>query len=171
MASSANPPALDPNEDESVGILSGDEESHLPKTTVQRIIQEILPEGFAISQGTRNLIQECTEGIHFLLLEFIRMVTAEANSICVKEGRKTISPEHLCTALRDLGFEDYVLEVRQASQAWSDASEEKAKRHKAAKQKLKDTGLSVEELERQQEELFRQARERMNSVNSEASNK
>ena len=33
-------------------------------------------------------------------LEFIHLISAEANEICEKESKKTIAPEHILTALK-----------------------------------------------------------------------
>ncbi len=35
-----------------------------------------------------------------ITLEFIHLLSAEANEICEKESKKTIAPEHILTALK-----------------------------------------------------------------------
>ena len=40
------------------------------------------------------------QSIFFLPLEFIHLISAEANEICEKESKKTIAPEHILTALK-----------------------------------------------------------------------
>lgn len=99
------------------------------------------------------------------------MVTSEANEICCQTTRKTIAPEHINQALTNLGFPDYIPDVTAAQKGWEEETEAKARRQKANKNKLAGSGKTQEELEREQEELFRQARERMNSILSEASSK
>ena len=44
-------------------------------------------------------------------VEFISLISSEANEIAEKEQKKTISIEHIDKALRDLGFPEYVKEV------------------------------------------------------------
>lgn len=44
-------------------------------------------------------------------VEFITLISSEANDISEKEAKKTIACEHVEKALRDLGFGDYVPEV------------------------------------------------------------
>ena len=44
-------------------------------------------------------------------VEFITLVSSEANDISEKEAKKTIACEHVEKALRDLGFADYVPDV------------------------------------------------------------
>ncbi|RUS27658.1 histone-fold-containing protein, partial [Jimgerdemannia flammicorona] len=72
-----------------------------------------------------------------------------ANEICEKESKKTIAAEHVITALQTLGFESYLEEV-----------EEVFKEHKKTQKstRLENSGMSEEELLRQQELLFEQSR-------------
>lgn len=77
--------------------------------TVQKIISEILlssPAGSSVSfaRDARDLLIECC-------VEFITLISSEANEIAEKEQKKTIAIEHIDKALRDLGFPEYVREV------------------------------------------------------------
>ena len=87
----------------------------LPTATVQKIINEVLaanPGGSGDSQGsgmtfakeTRDLLIECC-------VEFITMVSTEANDIAEKDAKKTIACEHITKALQDLDFGEYVPEL------------------------------------------------------------
>ncbi len=99
---------------------------------------------------------------YFLLrLEFIHLMASESNEICEKSSKKTISPEHVVEALRTLGFDGYIEEV-EAEYRDHQASSKSKDRVKTSK--LEASGLSEEELLRQQEELFERARQRMNST-------
>lgn len=44
-------------------------------------------------------------------VEFITLISSEANDISEKEAKKTIACEHVERALRDLGFGDYIQDV------------------------------------------------------------
>ena len=44
-------------------------------------------------------------------VEFITLISSEANEIAEKESKKTIAAEHIDKALRELGFPEYVAEV------------------------------------------------------------
>lgn len=44
-------------------------------------------------------------------VEFITLISSEANEISEKEAKKTIACEHVEKALKDLGFENYIPEV------------------------------------------------------------
>ena len=87
----------------------------LPAATVQKIINEVLaanPGAVGDSQGhtmtfakeTRDLLIECC-------VEFITMLSSEANEIAEKDAKKTIACEHITKALQDLGFGEYVPEL------------------------------------------------------------
>ena len=87
----------------------------MPTATVQKIINEVLaanPSGSGESQGgsmsfakeARDLLIECC-------VEFITMLSSEANDIAEKDAKKTIACEHITKALQDLGFGEYVPEL------------------------------------------------------------
>lgn len=83
----------------------------LPKATVQKIVTEILPPsaGIAFSKDARDLLIECC-------VEFITLISSEANEISEKEAKKTIACDHITKALEQLGFSDYVPAVLEAAQ-------------------------------------------------------
>ncbi|KNZ49381.1 uncharacterized protein VP01_5055g2, partial [Puccinia sorghi] len=76
--------------------------------------REILPEDVICSKDTKDLVAECCK-------EFITLISSEANEICEKDAKKTISPEHITSALKvclplfslssQLGFDDFIDEV------------------------------------------------------------
>ena len=83
-----------------------------PTATVQKIISEILStpslnptsESITFARDARELLIECC-------VEFITLISSEANEIAEKEQKKTIAIEHIDKALRELGFPEYVREV------------------------------------------------------------
>lgn len=78
--------------------------------TVQKIVSEILPpaNGVAFSKEARDLLIECC-------VEFITLVSSEANEISEKEAKKTIACDHITKALEQLGFSEYVPAVLEAA--------------------------------------------------------
>jgi len=67
--------------------------------------QEFLPEGYNLSSETHNLIQS-------FALEFVQLLTFQANEICQKECRNGfIGLQHVTRACEELGFKDYVDEI------------------------------------------------------------
>jgi histone H3/H4 len=66
-------------------------------------VTEILPpsSGLAFGKDARDLLIECC-------VEFITLISSEANEISEKESKKTIACEHITKALEALGFGEYV---------------------------------------------------------------
>lgn len=67
---------------------------------------EILPptSGLAFGKDARDLLIECC-------VEFITLISSEANEISEKESKKTIACEHITKALEQLGFGEYVDDI------------------------------------------------------------
>lgn len=78
--------------------------------TVQKIVTEILPpsSGVAYAKEARDLLIECC-------VEFITLISSEANEISEKEAKKTIACDHITKALEQLGFSEYVPAVLDAA--------------------------------------------------------
>ncbi|KAI9599242.1 histone-fold-containing protein [Syncephalis fuscata] len=127
-----------------------DDDLSLPKATVQKLINEMMPSDISCAKETRDLLIECC-------VEFIHLIASEANEICEKEAKKTIAPEHVLSALKALGFETYLNEVQEACE--EHRQHQKVRERKSSK--LTKSGMSEEELLRMQQELFSQARQRM----------
>ncbi|KAL1919329.1 uncharacterized protein VTP21DRAFT_2022 [Calcarisporiella thermophila] len=124
-----------------------DDELSLPKATVQKIIQEMMPDDMACAKDTRDLLIDCC-------VEFIHLIASEANEICEKEAKKTIAAEHVIEALKGLGFESYIEEVQGVFREHKQQQKDRDRRSS----RLENTGMSEEELLRQQELLFEQSR-------------
>ena len=88
----------------------GVDDLSLPKATVQKIINEILStpgdteHSISFGKDARDLLIDCC-------VEFITLISSEANEIAEREAKKTIATEHIDKALRELGFPEYVREV------------------------------------------------------------
>ncbi|KAJ3339993.1 erg10, acetyl-CoA C-acetyltransferase [Gonapodya sp. JEL0774] len=149
--------AMDEDDLGDAGGPSGgaDEELSLPKgfsqATMQKLIQEMMPKDLQMSKEARELITECC-------VEFIHLLSSEANEVCEKENRKTISGDHVLKALKDLGFEEYVSEVEAVQKEHEkDIKQQRERRSN----KLKESDVSEEALLQQQEQLFALAKARM----------
>lgn len=125
--------------------FGGNDDLSLPKATVQKIVSEILPpsSGVNFSKEARDLLIECC-------VEFITLVSSEANEISEKEAKKTIACDHITKALEQLGFGEYVQQVIDAAQEHKEV--QKGREKKA--NKFEQSGMSLEELERLQQEQF-----------------
>lgn len=124
----------------------------LPKATVNKFANEIASSlEVRLTADTRELIASCCS-------EFVQLLSSEANEICEKDNKKTITPEHVIRALLALGLERFHQEVRDEYERAK--TEEKAKSKGASRRdrnKIKSE-LDSEELLRQQEQLFALAR-------------
>ncbi|KAF9246976.1 TATA binding protein-associated phosphoprotein [Melanogaster broomeanus] len=126
-----------------IGSGSADDDLSLPKATVAKMISELLPNEVTCAKETRDLVIECC-------VEFIHLISSEANEICEQESKKTIAPEHIIGALNRLGFDSFTAEVEDVLK---DHKQQQKDREKKA-DKIKDSGLTPEELQAKQEELF-----------------
>ena len=59
----------------------------IPRAALNKMIKELVP-NVRIANEARELILNCCT-------EFIHLVSSEANEICNKNDKKTISPEHV----------------------------------------------------------------------------
>ncbi|KAH3900296.1 related to Negative cofactor 2 complex subunit beta [Saccharomycodes ludwigii] len=142
--------------------MSGEsnDEISLPKATVQKIISEVLADtDVTFSKEAREIIID--GGI-----EFIMILSSMASEMADKEAKKTISPDHVMSALEELEFPDFIAPLHHVL----DQHKEVQKIRQVRDMKFKKSGLSEEELLRQQEELFRQSRSRLNSNSGASSN-
>ncbi|KAN0011739.1 hypothetical protein ACTFIU_007305 [Dictyostelium citrinum] len=119
----------------------------LPKATVSKLIKEMLPQDVKCSNETRDLILECC-------VEFIHLISSEANDICGREQKRTIAAEHVIKALTELGFSDYTQKV---SDVYDKHKLEVSTKSKSSK-KFENLGKPTEQLIREQQLLFAKAR-------------
>lgn len=75
----------------------------LASPAVAAVHPDIAPT-MTFARETRDLLIECC-------VEFITMLSSEANEIAEKDAKKTIACEHVTKALQELGFEEYVPEL------------------------------------------------------------
>jgi len=135
------------------GMPPADEELTLPKATVQKMIADQLPSDVACAKETRDLIIDAC-------IEFIHLISSDANEICEKESKKTIAPEHIISALKRMGFESFVPDVEDVLK---DHKQQQKDREKKVS-KLDQSGMTQEELEAAQEALFAQSRARFTAA-------
>lgn len=63
----------------------------------------------SFAKESRDLLIECC-------VEFITMISSEANEIAEKDAKKTIACEHITKALEELGFAEYVPDLLEVAQ-------------------------------------------------------
>jgi len=131
----------------------GDDDLSLPKATVSKMISELLPNDIVCAKETRDLVIECC-------VEFIHLISSEANEICEQESKKTIAPEHIISALKRLGFDSFTAEVEDVLK---DHKQQQKDREKKVS-KFEQSGMTEEELLAKQEELFAASRAKFQST-------
>ncbi|MCJ1463171.1 hypothetical protein MMC07_001776 [Pseudocyphellaria aurata] len=133
--------------------FGGSDDLTLPKATVHKIITEILANepGMSFAKEARDVLIECC-------VEFLTLISSEANEIAERETKKTIATEHIEKALRELGFPEYVEEVVNVAE---DHREQLKTREKKTS-KMDQSGLTQEELLQAQQDLFRTATDKYN---------
>ncbi|KAM0714432.1 hypothetical protein Q7P37_010219 [Cladosporium fusiforme] len=144
--------------------IGGNDDLSLPKATVQKIINEVLAskaadensQAMSFAKETRDLLIECC-------VEFITMISTEANDIAEKDAKKTIACEHITKALQDLDFGEYVPELMAVADQFKTSQVSREKKQS----KMEQSGMSAEELARMQDELFKSAGEKYNATTSE----
>ncbi|XP_077561325.1 protein Dr1-like isoform X1 [Haemaphysalis longicornis] len=124
-----------------------DEELTVPRAAMNKMIKELLP-NVRIANEARELILACCT-------EFIHHLSTEANDICNRQQKKTISADHVLGALDSLGFGAY----RQDAEAVLKDCKAVAAKRRRQSTRLENLGIPEEELLRQQQELFAQARQ------------
>ena len=73
-----------------------DEELTLPRAAMNKMIKEVMP-NIRVANEARELILQCST-------DFIHLLSSEANDICDKQQKKTISPEHVLLGMFFLSY-------------------------------------------------------------------
>jgi hypothetical protein len=121
------------------------------------------------AKDSRDLLIECC-------VEFITLISSEANEIAEKDAKKTIACEHVKAALEELDFGDYVPAILDVAQDYKKQQQvclhcnitmlpfTNARQNREKKQtKIEQSGMTEEELIRAQEELFKSATNKFNA--------
>lgn len=133
---------------------ANDDDLCIPRSAMYKLVKELVPQ-VRLSGEAKDLIVTCCN-------EFIHLLASEANTVCEKQSKKLILPDHVLVALDNLGFGEYkndCLEVMKQMQ------EETDKRKKLSN-KIDKSGIPEEELLRQQNELFAEARRQQEMMNN-----
>lgn len=116
---------------------------------MQKLVTEFLPADVTFAREARDALVD-------MCVEFVHLLSSESNDVCEREQKKTISAEHVLRALQELGFPQFAPQIEKVMEEHRVAV--KARERKV--NKFESSGLSQEELLRQQEELLAQARSR-----------
>lgn len=79
----------------------------LPSAVVVRLIKESLPDGISIAKEARICLNKAAA-------VFVLYVTSAANSVAMKNNRKTIAGQDVIQAMEDMEFEQFVEPLQEA---------------------------------------------------------
>ncbi|CAK9780796.1 histone-fold-containing protein [Cutaneotrichosporon oleaginosum] len=132
------------------GFGGGDDEHTLPKATVYKLISEMLPDDLSCAKDTKEIIVDCC-------VEWIKLISAQSNTVCEESSKKTISPEHVLEALKQLGFESFISEVDESHGEFKQSQKDRQRNQPNT------NGMTPEELQALQQKLFSQSQARLQS--------
>jgi hypothetical protein len=102
----------------------------LPRAQLKRLVQSALDGPVQVDNGFQ-------EAIHVAALEFVAMLSSEAQDVATREKASVLGPEHVGTALRDLGFGDYAEEVARAVEQAQDTAQSRHRARRASKERVR----------------------------------
>lgn len=133
-------------------MSDNDDDLCIPRSAMYKLVKELVPQVRLSGEAKDLIVTACNEFIHLL--------ASEANTVCEKQSKKLILPDHVLLALDNLGFGEYkqdCIEVMKQMQ-------EEVDKRKKLRNKLEKPGIPEEELLRQQNQLFAEARKQQQMI-------
>ncbi|XP_075249856.1 uncharacterized protein LOC142342420 [Convolutriloba macropyga] len=96
------------------------EDLNLPATVVTKLVKDSLPAHVNVSKEARVAIGRAAS-------IFVLYTTANANNVAASEKRKTITPEDILSAMRDMEMDQFVNPLRKCLDAYRKCSTTKPK--------------------------------------------
>eukprot|EP00964_Phaeocystis_antarctica_P007377 scaffold3998_cov61-Phaeocystis_antarctica.AAC.9 len=130
--------------------------------TVNKMFKDMLGPEHRLTTEAHGLLHSCLNGTTCacsVVTEFLQILTDQANAASSEGGKNTITEAHVVKALKDLEFKHFAAQVEDLAQPAAKAPPRK-------KNKMKDSGLSQEELLRMQQELFAESKQKMGASSS-----
>lgn len=133
-------------------MSDNDDDLCIPRSAMYKLVKELVPQVRLSGEAKDLIVTACNEFIHLL--------ASESNTVCEKQSKKLILPDHVLLALDNLGFGEYkqdCVEVMKQMQ-------EEVDKRKKLRNKLEKPGIPEEELLRQQNQLFAEARKQQQMI-------
>ncbi len=139
------------------------EECSLPRATVDRAIQDSFSNNDSaekplVEKKARSFLQEAAS-------KFLMTVASKANEYAQEQSKKTLCHEHIFESLKIYGFSDFIPECKKSFDDYNEYSKLKPSKQN----KFKESGLTMEELRKEQEKLFMEAKNDSNTNNTNKS--
>lgn len=135
-------------------MSDNDDDLCIPRSAMYKLVKELVPQVRLSGEAKDLIVTACNEFIHLL--------ASESNTVCEKQSKKLILPDHVLLALDNLGFGEYkqdCIEVMKQMQ-------EEVDKRKKLRNKLEKPGIPEEELLRQQNQLFAEARKQQQMIDN-----
>eukprot|EP00187_Rhodella_violacea_P002768 CAMPEP_0174896954 /NCGR_PEP_ID=MMETSP0167-20121228/11012_1 /TAXON_ID=38298 /ORGANISM="Rhodella maculata, Strain CCMP736" /LENGTH=158 /DNA_ID=CAMNT_0016136649 /DNA_START=119 /DNA_END=595 /DNA_ORIENTATION=- len=149
------------SDNDDFGVRGGapSDDVELPRATVKKFSTDVATASDArLTVESRELLFNCCT-------EFVALLSSESNEVCEREKKKTIMPEHVLAALKELGLDRFHEAVKEdfesgkEAAAAGDKSGKYGQKKRAGWSKMSNSsGMTTEELERIQRELFEKAK-------------
>eukprot|EP01147_Barroeca_monosierra_P000632 gene633-3942_t len=134
-----------------------DDDLCLPKATLEKVMKEYL--------GSRRCSSDLKDAISSSCTELIHMLAAQANAICERKKRKTIMPEDVIEALKELELDQYIPAATSASETVKETA--KASRERRANVSAQRKFLFTDEMRQEQERMLAKAREAVKGMSDD----
>lgn len=135
-------------------MCDNDDDLCIPRSAMYKLVKELVPQVRLSGEAKDLIVTSCNEFIHLL--------ATESNNVCEKQSKKLILPDHVLLALDNLGFGEY---KEDCVEVMKQMQEEVDKRRKL-RNKLEKPGIPEEELLRQQNQLFAEARKQQQMIDN-----
>jgi len=129
-----------------------DEGVGLPRSTIQKLVKDEIPQGYRMSKNFLDPILHCA-------VETVQFIAGQANQICMNANKETLMPDHVLQALRDLEMTEF-LTVAEASMAEVSQSNKEAKESRKRKKAEHQDKRSQAEIIQAQRAMILAARNR-----------
>jgi len=123
----------------------------LPKLSLSRLIHASLPPDWSCSETAQERIQQCC-------IELIQLLASESNEMMQRDKKQQIMTHHVLKAVKELEFDNWLPELEALIQA-KEAEAKSAPR--SLKRRMEQSGRSLDELARRQQEMFQKAKQKM----------
>lgn len=129
-----------------------EDEYTLPRATVDKLIHTILNKKAIISKDGKEIIRTFAK-------KFLLIIAGEANKKCENDKKKTILTDHVLWALEKYNLNHYINTINTTIENYIEYT-----KYKPSKQnKFKESGLTMEQLHKEQLKLFEQAKIKTNN--------
>ena len=124
-------------------------DNQLPKATMSNFIKERVKDKKKISAEFTTVMLDLSKGTSPAHSEFIDKISAHANDICEKQGKKTINNEHLFKCLEEFGMAGFIPSLQELDESLKAKHQKKMEVKKQVQERIDKINQEQEEKEGQ----------------------